>query len=128
MKNIPVIGAFLIMLAVFVTILALPADTASVERENRSMTQMPQLNRESVFSGEFASNFESYLGDNVGLRSNLTSMSKSLDGSRGVTTKLGSVVLTDNDIGTGTTIKVTLLSVNGTVMIVFVRNRETEEM
>ena len=128
MKNIPVIGTFLVMLAVFVTILALPADTASVERENRSMSPMPKLNHESVFSGEFASDFESYLGDNVGLRSNLTSMSKSLNGSRGITNELGSVVLTDNDIGTGTTIKVTLLLVKDTVMVVFARDRETEKL
>ena len=128
MKNKLIIGAFLVMLAAFVTMLALPADRASIERENREPAQMPLLSRSTVFSGKFASDFESYLGDNIGLRSYFTSMSKGLDAAKGITPDTGSVISTNKDIGTGTTIKMTLLFVKDTVMEMFLRNDETEKM
>ncbi len=128
MKNKLIIGVFLVMLAAFVTMLALPADRASIERENREPAQMPTLSRTSVFSGEFESEFEAFLGDNIGLRSSLTAMSKWLDGAKGITPDTGSVISTNKDIGTGTTIKMTLLFVKDTVMEMFLRNRETEKL
>lgn len=128
MKNKLIIGAFLVMLAAFVTMLALPADRASIERENREPAQMPLLSRSTVFSGKFESDFEAYLGDNIGLRSSLTAMSKGLDAAKGITPDTGSVISTNKDIGTGTTIKMTLLFVKDTVMEMFLRNDETEKM
>ena len=128
MKNKLIIGAFLVMLAAFVTMLALPADRASIERENREPAQMPLLSRSTVFSGKFESDFESYLGDNIGLRSYFTSVSKGLDTAKGITPDTGSVISTNKDIGTGTTIKMTLLFVKDTVMEMFLRNDETEKM
>ncbi len=128
MKNKLIIGAFLVMLAAFVTMLALPADRASIEQENREPAQMPLLSRSTVFSGKFESDFESYLGDNIGLRSYFTSASKGLDAAKGITPDTGSVISTNKDIGTGTTIKMTLLFVRDTVMEMFLRNDETEKM
>ena len=128
MKNKLIIGAFLLILAAFVTMLALPADRASIEKENREMNEMPQLSRENVFSGKFASDFEAYTGDNIGLRSYFTAMSKSMDSAKGIIPETGSVISSNKDIGTGTTIKMTLLFVEDTVMEMFLKKEETEKM
>ena len=128
MKNKLIIGAFLLMLAAFVTMLALPADRASIEKENREMNEIPQISQENVFSGKFASDFEAYTGDNIGLRSYFTAMSKSMDSAKGITPETGSVISSNKDIGTGTTIKMTLLFVEDTVMEMFLKKEDTEKM
>lgn len=128
MKNKIIIGAFLLMLASFSVVLMLPADRASVESENRAMTEMPALSRENVFSGEFASSFESFIGDHVGMRSYLTGLSRAITARRGIVSEKGSVISTTKDIGTGTMVKLTLLLVKNTIMEMFRKNPETEKL
>ena len=65
MRNKLTIGAFLLMLTAFIVVLALPADEESIKSENRVMATIPPVNEETVFSGEFETGFESFIGDNI---------------------------------------------------------------
>ena len=60
MRNKLTIGAFLLMLTAFIVVLALPADEESIKSENRVMATIPPVNKETVFSGEFETGFESF--------------------------------------------------------------------
>ena len=51
--------AFLV--AGFVTVVILPKDEAAAKQENRNLAQMPSVSFERIKSGEFASEFETYL-------------------------------------------------------------------
>lgn len=128
MRNKLVIGAFLLTLLSFAVILSLPADKESVAKENRAMTAIPEANAENIFSGDFATGFESFLGDHVGLRSFLTDLSKKIDSLKGVVPDTGKIVSTNKDIGTGTTQKQTLLVADNTVMEMFIRNTDYEKI
>lgn len=126
MRNKLTIGAFLLMLMAFVVILALPADEESIKSENRVMSTVPPFCSETVFSGEFETGFENFIGDNIGFRSKLTGFSKTLDEKKGFVPKTGKIISTNKDIGTGTTQKQTLLVADNTIMEMFIRNSETE--
>ncbi len=128
MKNKLVIGAFALMLAAFIVILSLPADTESIEAENRTAATAPPLSEETVFSGEFASGFESFIGDSVGYRSFFTQLSKQIESLEGFTPDTGSVISANKDIGTGTTQKMTLLVADGAIMEMFARNEDNERL
>lgn len=128
MKNKLVIGAFALMLGIFALILALPADEASIAAENRSRALLPSLNGETVFSGRFATDFESFVGDSMAYRSFFTSLSKSMESSRGFVPKTGQIVSANKDIGTGTTQKQTLLVADNAIIEMFVKNPEQEKI
>ncbi|MCD8180063.1 MAG: hypothetical protein LUF26_01085 [Firmicutes bacterium] len=128
MKNKLVIGAFALMLAAFIVVLSLPADTESIEAENRTAATAPPLSEETVFSGEFASGFESFIGDSVGYRSFFTQLSKQIESLEGFTPDTGSVISANKDIGTGTTQKMTLLVADGAIMEMFERNEDNERV
>ena len=127
MRNKLTIGAFLLMLTAFIVVLALPADEESIKSENRVMATIPPVNEETVFSGEFETGFESFIGDNIAYRSQITDFSKMLDEKRGFVPKTGKIISTNKDIGTGTTQKQTLLVADNTIMEMFIRNDKTEQ-
>ena len=127
MKNKLVIGAFILMTAVFVCVLLLPPDRASFESENRAMSAMPEFNAETVFSGEFASGFEKYLGDSAAFRSFFLDLNKLSGDIKGFAPDTGKIISTTKDIGTGTTQKQTLLVANNAIMEMFMRNTAREE-
>lgn len=128
MKNKFIIGSFILMLAVFVFILAMPADKASLEAENRTMTEIPKPDAKTVFSGEFAQGFESHISDSIGFRSFFTSLSRNMEASKGFSPKTGRIISTNKDIGTGTTQKQTLIAADQSVMEMFVKNRKQEAL
>lgn len=128
MKNKLIIGAFILMLAAFVTVFALPADLKSIKSENRSINELPQLSQENVFSGKFASEFEDFIGDNIAYRSFFTSTSKLIDGIKGITPHTGAVISTNKDIGTGTIIKMTLLFTEDAIMEMYRKSGEMEKL
>ena len=128
MKNKLIIGGFLLMLAAFVAVFALPADEKSIESENRTITELPTLSRSNIFSGKFASQFEEFTGDNIAFRFALTTASRQLDGIKGITPHDGAVISTTKDIGTGSTIKMTLLFTEDAVMEMYRKNSATEKM
>ena len=95
MRNKLTIGAFLLMLTAFIVVLALPADEESIKSENRVMATIPPVNKETVFSGEFETGFESFIGDNIAYRSQITDFSKTLDEKRGFVPKTGKIISTN---------------------------------
>lgn len=126
MKNKLTVGAFLLMLLTFSVILLLPADKESIEAENRTMATIPPVTEETIFSGSFASGFESFVGDNISNRSFFTQLSKKIESLKGIIPDTGKVISANKDIGTGTTQKQTLLVVDNTIMEMFIRNEEQE--
>lgn len=128
MKNKLVIGVFVLMIGIFTLMLALPADEASIIAENRPRSSMPSLNSENVFSGRFATDFESFIGDSVACRSFFTSLSKSMESSKGFVPKTGQIISANKDIGTGTTQKQTLLVADNAIMEMFIKNPEQEKI
>ena len=116
--------AFLV--AGFVTVVILPKDEAAAKQENRNLAQMPSVSFERIKSGEFASEFETYLSDNVGYRSVFTNISSTYKNSKGVN-KYGKVVETKGDLGTGSTTKSRLLVIDDRVMEVYSADKEAQQ-
>ena len=78
------IGAFILSLLLFFTLtVIMPPDANASVQENRPLAELPALTVESWFSGSFGENFETYLSDNVGLRSIFTDIGSRLDKLRG---------------------------------------------
>ncbi len=127
MKNKLVIGVFALMCASFIFVLLMPADKASFESENRTMSQISDFNADTVFSGEFTSSFESFLGDSAAFRSVFLEANKRAERAKGFTPDTGKIISTTKDIGTGTTQKQNLLVADGSVMEMFMRNTEQEK-
>ncbi len=62
-QNRTIIVLFLIMIFVPTAISICKPDTEFSEKENRVLAQMPDVNWEDIFSGEFSSDYETYLSD-----------------------------------------------------------------
>ena len=78
------IGAFILSLLLFFTLtVIMPPDANASVQENRPLAELPALTVESWFSGSFGENFETYLSDNVGLRSIFPDIGSRLDKLRG---------------------------------------------
>ncbi len=116
-----------LMAAGSVVALVVPADVESVASENKTMTEMPELNGDTVFSGEFSTEFESYISDHIGFRSALITASNAVESAAGVSPSFGEIVTFDKDAGTGTTQKTNLLIYDGKIMEIFRRNTSGEE-
>ncbi len=79
------VGAFALCLAsFFVLAFLMPTDERAEIKENRPMAEMPALTWDSLFSGEFATEFEAYLSDNVGFRATFTDIGSYVAKLRGV--------------------------------------------
>lgn len=128
MNGKPVIIVFLALLAASAALFFMPADDGSFERENRERTELPELTAGSFFSGAFASEFDSYVNDNIAFRSELIAAGRAIDGKKGITPPDGRVVYTDKDIGTETVKKACMLIAGGKIMEVFARDDETAEI
>lgn len=128
MKNKIIIGVFVMMLASFIVMLALPMDNESIEAENREANAMPKLTAQTVTGGLFAEGFESYIGDHIGFRGALTELSKNITSLKGLTPKAGSIISTTKDIGTETMIRLTLLLADNTIMEMYRKNSDNEKL
>lgn len=128
MKNKVVIFVFLIMLALSCSFMFMPADTMSVLEENRNPATMMPITAENFSSGEFTSNFDSMLGDNIGFRSVLTSTSNKIKSLRGINAGLGKIVTANADLGTDDSKKTMLLVKDNTVMEMFTHNIGSEQL
>ena len=127
MKNKLIITVFFVMLSAGAAVLMLPADRESVYSENRNPAELLPVTAENVRSGRLMSNFEEYLGDNLGFRSAFTAASGWIEGKKGINSELGKIVSTNKDIGTETVQKSSLLVINDTVMEIFMKNHSAEE-
>ncbi len=127
MKNKILTMVFALSLAAFVLLTFFPAGKNGCEGENRELASMPELSAQTVFSGEFAKGFESFIDDHIGFRSFFTSLSEKLNAKKGIKTPAGRLVYTDTDIGTGQTQKTGFLIVNDSIFEMFRRNLSLEE-
>ena len=111
---------FVAMLAVFVYITVFaPKDMSAVKKENRELKKMPELNSQTVLSGEFSKGFEDYLADNVGYRSKFMDASSRIETAKGIKPKSGKVVTAAKNLGTGTSGENHLLVLSDRVMEVY---------
>lgn len=118
---------FVLLLAGAAGVFFSPADTASIEAENREPAAMPELNSDTVVSGEFASGFDSYVNDNIGLRGRLMELSDTIRSCFGFTPQLvGKVISTTSDIGTGETLDSSLMLIDSKIMEMFSDKPEVE--
>lgn len=127
MKNKIITAVFAIMTAAFVLLLLYPADTDSISGENRELSGLPEFTADSVFSGRFSEEFESFVDDNIGFRSFFTSLSEKLNAKKGIETPAGRLVWANSDMGTGDEKKSGFLIVNDHVFELFMRNKATED-
>ena len=119
---------FCIILACFLVIgIVLPQDSNIKEKENREPAPMPELNRETVFSGKFASDFEAYLSDRVAFRSVFMDIATKIDTIKGVKTNYGRLVTTTKDLGTGNQGENYLLVMPDRVMEVFKKEQTAQQ-
>lgn len=121
-KNKIITAVFIILLASSLILLLMPADTESFKNENRTISNMPQFSKSGFLSGEFASDFESFIDDNIAFRSAFTKASQTISSYKGITPPDGKIVYTNKDIGTETVQKACLLIVDGKMMEVFRKN------
>jgi hypothetical protein len=124
MKNKILTVVFCVMLAAAAVIIWLPADEDSVAQENRAVAKMPSTDAKTIFSGEFSSGFEDYIGDNVGFRGFFTGISGDITANKGFTSDLGKIVSVNKDVGTETTQKSRLLIAGNKIMEVFEGKKE----
>ena len=106
MKDKINIICFCALLAAFcVLILLIPADKNIETLENRSINKAPALTLQSAMNGSFSKEFNDFISDQVGFRTDLILASKSIAGHYGVTLKDEPVIVIANnsqaDRGTG---------------------------
>ena len=119
---------FALLLAGAAVVFLCPADTESITAENREPAAMPELTFDTVKSGEFASGFDAYVNDGIGLRGKLMELSDGIKSYFGFTPRLvGKVISTTSDIGTGETLDSSLMLVGGKVMEMFSDDPEVEQ-
>ena len=121
------IAVFLIMLAAFAVVIALPTDTQSVLSENREPAKMPESSLSNIIFGDFCVDFETYLSDNVGLRGMLIDISDSISSLKGIKS-YGSITDANADLGTGDADSSKgLLTTDDTIMEIFKAKPEARE-
>lgn len=127
MRKYVITVLFVLLLAGSAAAFFSPADTESIEAENREIAGIPELNAETVKSGEFSSGFDSYVNDNIGFRGKLMELSDKIQSYFGFTPQLvGKVISTTSDIGTEQTLDSSLMIVDGKVMEMFSNKPEVE--
>lgn len=124
-RIITVIFFAIFLAAAFVVAVILPKDESAAQRENRNLAELPSFSFESWTSGEFTSDFETYLSDNVGYRGTFTDISAAYKNNKGINS-FGRVVETHGDLGTGTTTKSKLLVADDRVMEIYNADEEAQ--
>ena len=76
-----------ILIIFFALVMIFPKDEQASVQENRPLAEMPKATLDSIFSGEFGSEYETYLTDNVGFRSNFVNLGTKIENSRGIQKK-----------------------------------------
>lgn len=73
-----------ILVAFFILVMICPRDEQASVLENRPLAEMPELTLKSVFAGNFTTDYETYLTDNVGLRSKFVKLGTAVENMRGI--------------------------------------------
>lgn len=124
-RFITVIVFIAFLAAGFAAVVILPKDENSAKQENRNLAEFPQFSFERLVSGQFMSEFETFLSDNVGYRSVFTNISSEYKSKKGINS-YGKVVDTKGDLGTGSTTKSQLLVTDDRVMEVYRADSEAQ--
>ncbi len=127
MKNKIVTFVFALLLIASAVLFAMPPDTESFKHENRNPAALPELSEESFFSGNFSTQFENYVNDNISYRSEFVKLGNYISKNKGITPPSGRIVYTNKDIGTKTVKKACMLIVDGKIMEVFRKNPDSEK-
>lgn len=110
---------FIAILAIFFALVMIfPKDEQASVQENRPLAEMPEITLSSIFSGEFGSEYETYLTDNVGFRSRLVNLGTKIENSRGIQKKAEGRIV---DLANGSR----LVLNDGKIMEVYRKNPET---
>ena len=125
-RVLTVIVFILFMIAGFVTVVILPKDDSAAEKENRNLASMPAVSLSSIRSGEFASDFETFLSDNVGYRSTFTDISAEYKNKKGINS-FGKIVESNSDLGTGNTNVGRLLVTDDRVMEIYTADKTAQD-
>lgn len=127
MRKYVITVLFAALLAAAAAVMMMPADSESIAAENRDIKEMPELTLETAASGEFASDFDEYVNDNMGFRGKLMEISRNIQSHFGYTPKLvGTVISTTSDIGIGETLEGSLVIIQGRIMEMFSKKPEVE--
>ncbi len=125
-RILTVIAFVLFLIAGFVTVVILPRDEAASQKENRALADFPHVSLESVSSGKFASDFETYLSDNVGYRSAFTDFSSGYKNKKGINA-FGKIVESNADMGTGEGGVGRLLVTDDRVMEIYKADKQAQD-
>jgi len=118
---------FCLMLVLFGALLIMPADTKSVEKENRPIAQMPKISIFNIVFGNFRSGFEEYLSDHVAFRGRFIGFAEKFSELKGVDT-MGTISNANADLGTGNgTSEKGLLTTYDSIMEIFKEKPEARE-
>ena len=124
MKTKILITVFVLVFVFFAALIIMPADVESVLSENREPAKMPRISFESIISGEFFADFETYLSDNIGLRGKLIAISNKFNNLKGIKS-YGYISEVNADLGTGdVTTQKGLLIADDKIMEIYKVNTE----
>lgn len=110
-----------VLLSFFALVVICPKDMRASVQENRPLAEMPEISLKSLFNGDFSTGFETYLTDNVGLRSDFVNLGTKLEALRGIQKEEAGKI---TQLASGGSLAMT----DGKIMEVFKRNPETEEI
>ncbi|MGN0163146.1 MAG: DHHW family protein [Candidatus Ornithomonoglobus sp.] len=128
MRKYAITFLFMLMLIGSAIVLMCPADTESVLAENREPQAFPAFSVSSVWSGEYMSQINDYVNDNIGFRSRIMSLSDKIQSCFGFLPKgMGKIISTTKDIGTAESQDSHLVLYDGKIMEMFLSNPEVEE-
>lgn len=126
-KNVITTIVFLLLVLACTVMFALNPDTESFKKENRKAAEIPELSKNTVYSGEFMSGFEKFVDDRISFRSYIMELSSYLNSSKGITPPDGKIIYAQKDIGTKTVKQASLLMLNKKVMEVFTSDSDAEK-
>lgn len=86
-EKITLITFAVILALFFALVIIFPKDEAASVQENRPLAEMPEITLEKILSGEFSSEFENFLTDNVGFRSKFVNIGTKIENARGIQRK-----------------------------------------
>ena len=73
-----------ILLILFALTVVVPKDENASVMENRPLAEMPEVSLKNIVSGAFTSEYETFLTDNVGFRSNFVKLGTEFEQARGI--------------------------------------------
>lgn len=106
-----------ILVAFFALVMIFPKDEQASIKENRPLATMPKVTLSTILSGEFASEYETYLTDNVGMRSKFVDLGTKIENIRGIQKKAKGRIV---DLANGSR----LVLNDGKIMEVYKKNPE----